>query len=100
MQAQSRRLGQQSLNSAASISSLGSTYSISDVFEFSSSHLESTFFPLCVHLYTNRHRIRFHLRGCGLDYPRYGSTLASRGSGYVVRKGTGGRSSVSLCGPA
>ncbi|GAB2220746.1 hypothetical protein Droror1_Dr00008417 [Drosera rotundifolia] len=64
MQALSRRLGRQSFNSAASISSLRSTYSISDA-------------------------------GYGLDYPRYGSTLASRGSGYVVRKGTGGRSSVS-----
>ncbi|KAL9250473.1 NADH dehydrogenase [ubiquinone] 1 alpha subcomplex subunit 9, mitochondrial-like protein [Drosera capensis] len=64
MQALSRRLGQQSFNSAASISSLRPTYSISDA-------------------------------GYGLDYPRYGSTLASRGSGYVLRKGTGGRSSVS-----
>ncbi|KAL9248693.1 NADH dehydrogenase [ubiquinone] 1 alpha subcomplex subunit 9, mitochondrial-like protein [Drosera capensis] len=64
MQALSRRLGQQSFNSAASISSLRPTYSISDA-------------------------------GYGLDYLRYGSTLASRGSGYVLRKGTGGRSSVS-----
>ncbi|GAB2275868.1 hypothetical protein Dimus_010612 [Dionaea muscipula] len=30
-----------------------------------------------------------------LDYPRYESTLTARGSGHIIRKGTGGRSSVS-----
>ncbi|XP_022954163.1 NADH dehydrogenase [ubiquinone] 1 alpha subcomplex subunit 9, mitochondrial-like [Cucurbita moschata] len=32
---------------------------------------------------------------CGADRPRYESTLATRGVGHLVRKGTGGRSSVS-----
>ncbi|GMN50420.1 hypothetical protein TIFTF001_019583 [Ficus carica] len=31
----------------------------------------------------------------GTDHPRYGSTLATNGLGHLVRKGTGGRSSVS-----
>ncbi|KAF2292676.1 hypothetical protein GH714_026655 [Hevea brasiliensis] len=31
----------------------------------------------------------------GADHPRYGSTLAPKGVGHLVRKGTGGRSSVS-----
>uniref|UniRef100_A0A2N9H9G3 NAD-dependent epimerase/dehydratase domain-containing protein n=1 Tax=Fagus sylvatica TaxID=28930 RepID=A0A2N9H9G3_FAGSY len=31
----------------------------------------------------------------GADHPRYGSTLATKGMGPLVRKGTGGRSSVS-----
>ncbi|KAG7025254.1 NADH dehydrogenase [ubiquinone] 1 alpha subcomplex subunit 9, mitochondrial [Cucurbita argyrosperma subsp. argyrosperma] len=31
----------------------------------------------------------------GADRPRYESTLATRGVGHLVRKGTGGRSSVS-----
>ncbi|KAE7997898.1 hypothetical protein FH972_002491 [Carpinus fangiana] len=31
----------------------------------------------------------------GADHPRYGSTLATKGVGHLVRKGTGGRSSVS-----
>lgn len=31
----------------------------------------------------------------GVDQPRYGSTLATKGVGHLVRKGTGGRSSVS-----
>ncbi|XP_022960121.1 NADH dehydrogenase [ubiquinone] 1 alpha subcomplex subunit 9, mitochondrial-like [Cucurbita moschata] len=31
----------------------------------------------------------------GADRPRYESTLATRGAGHLVRKGTGGRSSVS-----
>ncbi|XP_057535842.1 NADH dehydrogenase [ubiquinone] 1 alpha subcomplex subunit 9, mitochondrial-like [Amaranthus tricolor] len=33
--------------------------------------------------------------GYGVDHPRYGSTLATKGLGHIVRKGTGGRSSVS-----
>ncbi|KDP26455.1 hypothetical protein JCGZ_17613 [Jatropha curcas] len=31
----------------------------------------------------------------GTDHPRYGSTLTPKGVGHLVRKGTGGRSSVS-----
>lgn len=31
----------------------------------------------------------------GADHSRYGSTLATKGGGHLVRKGTGGRSSVS-----
>ncbi|XP_015901149.1 NADH dehydrogenase [ubiquinone] 1 alpha subcomplex subunit 9, mitochondrial [Ziziphus jujuba] len=31
----------------------------------------------------------------GADHPKYGSTLATKGAGHLVRKGTGGRSSVS-----
>ncbi|XP_058095051.1 NADH dehydrogenase [ubiquinone] 1 alpha subcomplex subunit 9, mitochondrial [Magnolia sinica] len=31
----------------------------------------------------------------GIDHPRLGSTLATKGVGHLVRKGTGGRSSVS-----
>ncbi|GLT41475.1 hypothetical protein SLA2020_155360 [Shorea laevis] len=31
----------------------------------------------------------------GADHPRYGSTLTPKGVGHLVRKGTGGRSSVS-----
>ncbi|XP_062079602.1 NADH dehydrogenase [ubiquinone] 1 alpha subcomplex subunit 9, mitochondrial [Humulus lupulus] len=31
----------------------------------------------------------------GAEHPRYGSTLATKGIGHLVRKGTGGRSSVS-----
>ncbi|CAO2839804.1 unnamed protein product [Amaranthus hypochondriacus] len=31
----------------------------------------------------------------GVDHPRYGSTIATKGVGHLVRKGTGGRSSVS-----
>ncbi|XVE77998.1 hypothetical protein DITRI_Ditri13aG0108900 [Diplodiscus trichospermus] len=65
MQAISRRLGQQSLRPTASVSSIKSIYPLSD------------------HYY-------------GVDYSRCGSTLAAhKGSGHVVRKGTGGRSSVS-----
>ncbi|CAO2839805.1 unnamed protein product [Amaranthus hypochondriacus] len=33
--------------------------------------------------------------GYGVDHPRYGSTIATKGVGHLVRKGTGGRSSVS-----
>lgn len=32
--------------------------------------------------------------GYGVDHPRYGSTIATKGVGHLVRKGTGGRSSV------
>nr|KJB42342.1 hypothetical protein B456_007G150200 [Gossypium raimondii] len=65
MQAITRRLGHQSLRPTASISSIKSIYPLSD------------------HYY-------------GGDHPRYGSTLAShKGMGHLVRKGTGGRSSVS-----
>ncbi|RWV93938.1 hypothetical protein GW17_00043568 [Ensete ventricosum] len=32
---------------------------------------------------------------CGVDRPRYGSTVAVKGTGHLIRKGTGGRSSVS-----
>ncbi|KAG4120375.1 hypothetical protein ERO13_D11G140000v2 [Gossypium hirsutum] len=65
MQAITRRLGHQSLRPTASISSIKSIY------------------PLSGHYY-------------GGDHPRYGSTLAShKGMGHLVRKGTGGRSSVS-----
>ncbi|XP_073012669.1 NADH dehydrogenase [ubiquinone] 1 alpha subcomplex subunit 9, mitochondrial [Typha latifolia] len=31
----------------------------------------------------------------GIDHPRYVSTISAKGTGYLVRKGTGGRSSVS-----
>ncbi|XVF81077.1 hypothetical protein PTKIN_Ptkin15bG0127500 [Pterospermum kingtungense] len=65
MQAITRRLGQQSLRPTASISSLNSVYPLSD------------------HYY-------------GVDRSRYRSTLAAhKGLGHIVRKGTGGRSSVS-----
>ncbi|XVF21497.1 hypothetical protein REPUB_Repub12eG0095200 [Reevesia pubescens] len=65
MQAITRRLGQQSLRPTPSISSIKSIY------------------PLSAHYY-------------GGDHPRYGSTLAAhKGMGLLVRKGTGGRSSVS-----
>ncbi|KHG08643.1 hypothetical protein F383_12346 [Gossypium arboreum] len=65
MQAITRRLGHQSLRPTASISSIKSICALSD------------------HYY-------------GGDHPRYGSTLAShKGMGHLVRKGTGGRSSVS-----
>uniref|UniRef100_A0A6I9S2K4 NADH dehydrogenase [ubiquinone] 1 alpha subcomplex subunit 9, mitochondrial n=2 Tax=Elaeis guineensis var. tenera TaxID=51953 RepID=A0A6I9S2K4_ELAGV len=33
--------------------------------------------------------------GYGIDHPRYVSTISIKGAGHVVRKGTGGRSSVS-----
>ncbi|KAL5562021.1 hypothetical protein UlMin_031768 [Ulmus minor] len=36
-----------------------------------------------------------HDRHYGADHPKYGSTLATKGVGHLVRKGTGGRSSVS-----
>lgn len=32
--------------------------------------------------------------GYEADRPRYGSTLAPKGGGHIIRKGTGGRSSV------
>eukprot|EP00262_Sarcandra_glabra_P004283 TRINITY_DN1523_c4_g1_i1.p1 TRINITY_DN1523_c4_g1~~TRINITY_DN1523_c4_g1_i1.p1 ORF type:complete len:397 (-),score=71.23 TRINITY_DN1523_c4_g1_i1:385-1575(-) len=35
------------------------------------------------------------LSDSGTDHPRYGSTLAFEGVGHLIRKGTGGRSSVS-----
>lgn len=37
----------------------------------------------------------FPLSDNGIDHPRQGSTLATNGVGHLVRKGTGGRSSVS-----
>lgn len=37
----------------------------------------------------------YPVSGYGVDHPRYGSTLAAKGAGPIVRKGTGGRSSVS-----
>ncbi|KAJ4728344.1 NADH dehydrogenase [ubiquinone] 1 alpha subcomplex subunit 9, mitochondrial-like [Melia azedarach] len=65
MQAITRRLGHQSLNSGASISSLKSIYPLSDYYY-------------------------------GADHPRFGSTsVATKGVGHMIRKGTGGRSSVS-----
>ncbi|KAK9944971.1 hypothetical protein M0R45_010505 [Rubus argutus] len=50
----------------------------------SSSSISSlkSIYPLCDHYY-------------GADRPKYGSTLATKGVGHLVRKGTGGRSSVS-----
>ncbi|XP_062149424.1 NADH dehydrogenase [ubiquinone] 1 alpha subcomplex subunit 9, mitochondrial [Alnus glutinosa] len=65
MQAIARRVGQQSLKPASP--SISSLKSI---------------YPLSDHCY-------------GADHPRYGSTLATKGVGHLVRKGTGGRSSVS-----
>jgi hypothetical protein len=38
--------------------------------------------------------MEFLFSGYGADHPRYGSTLATKGMGPLVRKGTGGRSSV------
>nr|CAD1820943.1 unnamed protein product [Ananas comosus var. bracteatus] len=32
---------------------------------------------------------------CGVDHPRYVSTISVKGTGHILRKGTGGRSSVS-----
>uniref|UniRef100_A0A803PGG9 ABC-type xenobiotic transporter n=1 Tax=Cannabis sativa TaxID=3483 RepID=A0A803PGG9_CANSA len=60
-----RRLGQKSLSPSPSISSLKSIY------------------PLNYDHYY------------GAEHPRYGSTVATKGIGHLVRKGTGGRSSVS-----
>ncbi|XP_077229390.1 NADH dehydrogenase [ubiquinone] 1 alpha subcomplex subunit 9, mitochondrial-like [Tasmannia lanceolata] len=37
----------------------------------------------------------YSLSDYGIDHPRHGSTLATKGVGHLVRKGTGGRSSVS-----
>ncbi|XP_038906582.1 NADH dehydrogenase [ubiquinone] 1 alpha subcomplex subunit 9, mitochondrial [Benincasa hispida] len=65
MQALSRRLAQQQ-----SLSSSSSIYSLKFIYPLS-------------HHYS------------GADRPRYDSTLATRGVGHLVRKGTGGRSSVS-----
>uniref|UniRef100_A0A9I9DRB5 NAD-dependent epimerase/dehydratase domain-containing protein n=1 Tax=Cucumis melo TaxID=3656 RepID=A0A9I9DRB5_CUCME len=67
MQALSRRLVQQQQQSLSSSSSISSIKFI---------------YPLSHHY-------------CGADRPRYDSTLATRGVGHLVRKGTGGRSSVS-----
>ena len=36
----------------------------------------------------------YFLADYGADHPRYGSTLAAKGPGHIIRKGTGGRSSV------
>ncbi|XVE72852.1 hypothetical protein DITRI_Ditri11bG0071300 [Diplodiscus trichospermus] len=67
MQAITRRLGQQCLRPTASISSIKSIYPLSDRFS-----------------------------DYGVNNLRYGSTLAAhKGFGHLVRKGTGGRSSVS-----
>ncbi|XP_059433413.1 NADH dehydrogenase [ubiquinone] 1 alpha subcomplex subunit 9, mitochondrial [Corylus avellana] len=65
MQAIARRVGQQSLKP--------SSPSISSL---------RAIYPVSDHCY-------------GADHPRYGSTLATKGVGHLVRKGTGGRSSVS-----
>ncbi|KAK3013811.1 hypothetical protein RJ639_009737 [Escallonia herrerae] len=65
MQAISRRLGHQSVRPSPAIESLKSIFPHSD------------------HYYGAEH------------HPRYGSTLATKGVGHLVRKGTGGRSSVS-----
>lgn len=65
MQAISRRLGHQHLNPYRSISSLKSSY------------------PLYDHYFN------------GADHPRFASNIATKGIGHLVRKGTGGRSSVS-----
>ncbi|GAB4830109.1 hypothetical protein Ancab_019751 [Ancistrocladus abbreviatus] len=65
MQAVSRGLAHKSFKPSPSISSLKSIYPISDHTHYA------------------------------VDHPRYGSTIASRGTGTIVRKGTGGRSSVS-----
>nr|GMD12217.1 NADH dehydrogenase [ubiquinone] 1 alpha subcomplex subunit 9, mitochondrial [Ipomoea batatas] len=73
MQAVTRRLGQQSFNpSSPSISALKSSYLLSDQ---------------CTRL--------FLISGYGIGTPRYASTLTAKGTGHIVRKGTGGRSSVS-----
>ncbi|XP_077252724.1 NADH dehydrogenase [ubiquinone] 1 alpha subcomplex subunit 9, mitochondrial-like [Tasmannia lanceolata] len=37
----------------------------------------------------------YSLSDYGIDHPRHGSTLTTKGVGHLVRKGTGGRSSVS-----
>ncbi|KAG6724510.1 hypothetical protein I3842_03G261200 [Carya illinoinensis] len=65
MQAISRRLGGQSLKTSSP-----STLSLKSIY------------PLSDHCY-------------GADHPRYGSSLATKGVGHLIRKGTGGRSSVS-----
>ncbi|KAF8401998.1 hypothetical protein HHK36_012949 [Tetracentron sinense] len=70
MQAYSRRLGQQYLKPAPVLSSLKSIY------------------PLCGDC-------SISISDYGTDHPRYGSTLATKGVGHLIRKGTGGRSSVS-----
>jgi len=65
MQAVARRVGQQSLKAPSP--SISSLRAI---------------YPVSDHCY-------------GAVHPRYGSTLATKGVGHLVRKGTGGRSSVS-----
>ncbi|KAF5482500.1 hypothetical protein F2P56_003064 [Juglans regia] len=65
MQAISRRLGHQSLKASSP-----STLSLKPIY------------PVSDHCY-------------GADHPRYGSSLANKGVGHLIRKGTGGRSSVS-----
>ncbi|XP_042515412.1 NADH dehydrogenase [ubiquinone] 1 alpha subcomplex subunit 9, mitochondrial [Macadamia integrifolia] len=40
-------------------------------------------------------RPAYSISDYGCDHPRYGSSLATKGVGHLVRKGTGGRSSVS-----
>ncbi|KAL2978275.1 hypothetical protein AAZX31_13G110800 [Glycine max] len=67
MQTIARRLGQQSLRPSTSLKSI---YPISD------------------------HR-NLPFPNYGMDHERYVSTLATKGVGHLVRKGTGGRSSVS-----
>ncbi|XP_044492292.1 NADH dehydrogenase [ubiquinone] 1 alpha subcomplex subunit 9, mitochondrial [Mangifera indica] len=65
MQTVAKRLSQQSLKPSPSISSFQSIYPPSDYYY-------------------------------GVDHPRYGSTLVpGKGVGHLIRKGTGGRSSVS-----
>lgn len=38
--------------------------------------------------------VNYCFEGYGADHPRYGSSLATKGVGHLIRKGTGGRSSV------
>ncbi|CAL5436484.1 unnamed protein product [Camellia sinensis] len=69
MQAITRQLGHQSLKPSPAISYLKSIY------------------PHSHHLIL--------VAAYGADHPRYASTLTTKGVGHLVRKGTGGRSSVS-----
>ena len=109
MQAISRRLTHESFKAAPSIASLKSLYPISDPRNLKLSH----FYPLFFNFF-NSHAFAFNFPvlafwfefffdvktidsvelGYGVDQPRYGSTLATKGVGHLVRKGTGGRSSV------
>ncbi|CAL5425025.1 unnamed protein product [Camellia sinensis] len=71
MQVVSRQLGHQSLKLSPAISSLNSIYQLTD------------------------RKLVILVADYGNDHPRYASTLTTKGVGHLVRKGTGGRSSVS-----